>query len=1023
MRATTTGALVVVLAWSAGCYSLRPGTERRDATVGDVGVVDVPTSKDRTANDVSEVTAAIDAPGADVTNGIHDVSDVIDAVDAPDVPPDRGCGATQMYCDEQCVSTQSSVEHCGSCGSACPARPNATAVCATGACGNQCTTGFGDCDGNPANGCEVDLRGSNSDCGACARSCTGGTICSAGLCACPAPLMACAGVCVDLSGDGDNCGSCSNRCTAGFVCAAGVCGLNCTAGLMVCGNDCANFQTDNAHCGACATVCPAPQTCMAGACRCPTGLEFCGARCVDLSSDVANCGGCDMPCATTAGICNNGSCRRTEVYAVRPAVARAGQVVRVEGVFGAGATVTVTFPGSQPIPAMVLGRTRIEAVVPSTATAGNLTVTSGGVPSSNPVAFRSATFGLGVLPFRSRYEQFEYARQTPQLRSARQGAVSINTGTYLYVIGGAQANGTPLATVERALINADGTLGAFNTMPPANNLNTPRAYAALVTLGGRAYVIGGATGATPTSLASVESATLDTNGNLGAFVLEPMITLRAPRSGHVAEVIGDSVYVLAGETLTVERARIGANGALGPFVVTSQSLVNARTRATSAVVGGKLFVLGGRDGSAALDTAEQATIDGDGTLGDFSAVTSRMMVRREGARNVVFGNTVYVVGGVNGATGTPSVESTTLEASGMLSAFTVVPGVTVATPRASPVAAVIGNHLYLLGGGTPMTANATLERASINASGSLSAFSETTVRLETTVNSFGGVFATGGRICLMAGEANASRNGLRCTFVEPGGTLLGFNEYMPTMAGIIPPRTVGGYAIVGNYVYTFGGRSTVDMNEVIRAPIGDGGEVGAFARFGNLDQTRDSMASLVGDGRLFLMGGRNAGIDSPAILASAIDLNGNLEMMFAGPPQMFAASRHRPAVGILGNRVFAISGRDRDGTFHATSFMARLMSDGTLGSFEEMTSPMLLTPRHQAAAVVAGNKLYVLGGRNSTSSLDTIEVATISADGMIGTFGRVVGTYPTDGFALTIGNYVYAIRAGSSGRILRATLE
>lgn len=45
-----------------------------------------------------------------------------------------------------------------------------------------CTTGFADCDGNTANGCEASLA-SDTHCGSCARDCTiDGTTCSSGMC-------------------------------------------------------------------------------------------------------------------------------------------------------------------------------------------------------------------------------------------------------------------------------------------------------------------------------------------------------------------------------------------------------------------------------------------------------------------------------------------------------------------------------------------------------------------------------------------------------------------------------------------------------------------------------------------------------------------------------------------------------------------------------------------------------------------------------------------------------------------------
>ena len=87
--------------------------------------------------------------------------------------------------------------HCGRCGNACPPRANATINCAAGVCGFTCEANFADCDGNPNNGCEVDLRTTVGNCGRCGNACSvanGTAACVAGACAvasCTAPFRDC----------------------------------------------------------------------------------------------------------------------------------------------------------------------------------------------------------------------------------------------------------------------------------------------------------------------------------------------------------------------------------------------------------------------------------------------------------------------------------------------------------------------------------------------------------------------------------------------------------------------------------------------------------------------------------------------------------------------------------------------------------------------------------------------------------------------------------------------------------------
>jgi len=59
----------------------------------------------------------------------------------------------------------------------CAAGPHSFASCSNGACGTNCISGYGDCDGDAANGCEVNLVSNDApsvNCGQCGHSCAGG---------------------------------------------------------------------------------------------------------------------------------------------------------------------------------------------------------------------------------------------------------------------------------------------------------------------------------------------------------------------------------------------------------------------------------------------------------------------------------------------------------------------------------------------------------------------------------------------------------------------------------------------------------------------------------------------------------------------------------------------------------------------------------------------------------------------------------------------------------------------------------
>ena len=136
-----------------------------------------------------------------------------------------GCTAGYDNCDGNqangCeVDITSDLSHCGGCGEVC-AIPSATAICTDRVCSiGSCLTGFENCDGNVNNGCEAQL-GSQAHCTACNVGCSGMTpICdTTGAtntcvenCAGTAESTLCGGSCVDTTSDPLFCGGCTNRC-------------------------------------------------------------------------------------------------------------------------------------------------------------------------------------------------------------------------------------------------------------------------------------------------------------------------------------------------------------------------------------------------------------------------------------------------------------------------------------------------------------------------------------------------------------------------------------------------------------------------------------------------------------------------------------------------------------------------------------------------------------------------------------------------------------------------------------------
>jgi len=77
---------------------------------------------------------------------------------------------------------QTDVQNCGSCNHVC-VNPHGTTACVSGVCDPTCSAGWGDCDGDPDNGCERDLN-TVTFCGSCSihADCPSGFFCNVGTC-------------------------------------------------------------------------------------------------------------------------------------------------------------------------------------------------------------------------------------------------------------------------------------------------------------------------------------------------------------------------------------------------------------------------------------------------------------------------------------------------------------------------------------------------------------------------------------------------------------------------------------------------------------------------------------------------------------------------------------------------------------------------------------------------------------------------------------------------------------------------
>jgi hypothetical protein len=127
----------------------------------------------------------------------------------PGCTDDTRCAGlkTATCCNGQCTDTSTDAQNCGACGMGCMSN-NASAACVGGACtAGACRPGWGDCNGNALDGCEVNTNTSSANCGACNKACPANQSCNAGACGgCdPTTDVSYLGHCYYLDGSGGHC--------------------------------------------------------------------------------------------------------------------------------------------------------------------------------------------------------------------------------------------------------------------------------------------------------------------------------------------------------------------------------------------------------------------------------------------------------------------------------------------------------------------------------------------------------------------------------------------------------------------------------------------------------------------------------------------------------------------------------------------------------------------------------------------------------------------------------------------------
>jgi hypothetical protein len=314
----------------------------------------------------------------------------------------------------------------------------------------------------------------------------------------------------------------------------------------------------------------------------------------------------------------------------------------------------------------------------------------------------------------------------------RAGAGSTTLGENIYIVGGRTPQGTTASVLTTTTF--DGNLATWTEGPA---LPEPRSDAAVVSLGGLPFVVGGkdAAGApTDTVFQGIV-----TNGALTGW--QPAaVTLPEALSDLSGATTTAGIYVFGGHTAdgalsskTYQSVLSTASGAatLKPFTeLTELPLPEARASAGAIAAGGAVFIVGGEGPSGAtnsvfflqFDTHGQPAIDTDtgrvfgwGVSVEQSAAAALPEPRYDFATFTNSG-AIHVVGGydASGAAVTTDLWANPSPIDGTITGWHQLDATELPAPRAEATAVVVGQFVYIVGGSSGGdTLDATILRADV----------------------------------------------------------------------------------------------------------------------------------------------------------------------------------------------------------------------------------------------------------------------------------------------------------------------
>lgn len=218
---------------------------------------------------------------------------------------------------------------------------------------------------------------------------------------------------------------------------------------------------------------------------------------------------------------------------------------------------------------------------------------------------------------------------------------------FLFILGGVDEDGNPVDKVSLGELNEDGTIESWYI---GTSLPVPLHSMGVAIFRSTIYISGGSTtGNVPTN--KVYKSEIDESGNLGEW--EEMTSMPSARTYHGFLTFGAYLYAVGGETGTAAPDDGTAQSDLTEVIyakidlrsgditdagwtLNASELQKSRSKHTTLVVGGSMFVSSGLYAAAGQGSSENifAQILSDGSVDSFGGATGSNTLLSEGGANL-----------------------------------------------------------------------------------------------------------------------------------------------------------------------------------------------------------------------------------------------------------------------------------------------------------------------------------------------------------------------------------------------------